>query len=285
MVPLPLTLFLSPHFDDIPLSCGGIAARLSRMGAHCIGITVFAAPHTEGMSLSAFAQNMHNDWESAAGMTMDAINGVRRREEEAAMRLLGLQHEWLDFQDAPYRRGKGGSYLYTSNDELMGVPAPEERVTLAAEIAATVREISRRAEEQLGARGHVRVFAPLGIGGHVDHQLVFRAARRLGPRFGVLYYEDFPYVTRPNALMSRLQSLGLPAKSRVTPITDLIGVKIAAIARYKSQLGGLFDNPEAMPKAVRDYTGGVAAEAGWPPGEYAEQVWQLPSVYSVRSDR
>ena len=44
----PLTIFLSPHFDDIALSCGAIAARLSRMGSKCICIVVFAAPASTG---------------------------------------------------------------------------------------------------------------------------------------------------------------------------------------------------------------------------------------------
>jgi LmbE family N-acetylglucosaminyl deacetylase len=281
MEPTPLTLFLSPHFDDIPLSCGGIAARLARMGAHCVGITVFAAPHAEDVPLSPFMQDMHDQWERAAGMTVESINAVRRREEEAAMRLLGLHPEWLDLRDAPYRRGKNVGYFYTSDKGLFGTPAREERVQLAADIANKVQAAARHAQERLGTPGRVRVFAPLGVGRHVDHQLVFLAARRLGPRFGVLFYEDYPYAARPNALDDRLRELGLPARPRVTPISDLIGVKIASIARYKSQLGMLFGSPDAMPQAVRTYTGGVAAEAGWP-GEYAERVWQLPPVYSLR---
>ena len=277
----PLTIFLSPHFDDIPLSCGGIAARLARMGAHCVGITVFAAPHDKGVPLSPFAQEMHDQWERDAGVMVHALNEVRRREEEAAMRLLGLQPEWLDFRDAPYRRKEEGGYVYTSNEGLMGMPALEERVRLVPQIAEKVREVAGRAEARLGTRGRVRVFAPLGVGHHADHQLVFAAARRLGPRYGVLFYEDYPYAARPGALAARLGELALPARPRVTLISDLIGVKIASIGRYKSQLGMLFDSPEVMPEAVRAYTGGVAAEAGWP-GEYAERAWQLPPIYRVR---
>ena len=281
MEPTPLTLFLSPHFDDIPLSCGGIAARLARMGAHCIGITVCAAPHDPSLPLSPFMQEMHEGWEQAAGMPVEAINAVRRREEDAALRLLGLQHEWLDFLDAPYRRGEAGEYLYTSGEGLFGAPVGEERMKLAAEIADKVRAVAAQAEARLGTRGRVRVFAPLAVGRHVDHQLVFKAARRLGPRFGVLFYEDYPYAARQGALEARLGELGLPARARITPISDLIGVKIASIARYKSQLEMLFVTGDAMPEAVRKYTSGVAADAGWQ-GEYAERVWQLPPVYALR---
>lgn len=282
MEPTPLSLFLSPHFDDIPLSCGGIAARLANLGGYCIGITVFAAPHDESIPLSPFMQNMHNDWESAAGMSINAINEVRRREEDAAMRTLGLHHKWLEFMDAPYRRSSHGEYVYVDDPTLFGEPSVEERRDLVGRIAARVREISARAQDELGIRGRVRVFAPLGIGNHVDHQLVFAAARTLGPRYGVLYYEDFPYAVREMALEKRLGVLNMPARPRVTPITDLIGIKIGAINRYKSQLESLFKPASSMPEAVRKYTGEVAAAAGWPAGEYAERVWQLPPVYSLK---
>jgi LmbE family N-acetylglucosaminyl deacetylase len=127
----------------------------------------------------------------------------------------------------------------------------------------------------------VRVFAPLGLGHHVDHQLAFRAARRLGPRFGVLYYEDYPYAAKPGELDRRLQELGMSARPRLTPISELIGIKLAAITKYKSQLEVLFGSSEAMPGAVRDYARWVASAAGGSGGQYAERVWHLPSVYNL----
>ena len=264
----PLVIFLSPHFDDIALSCGGVAARLSRMGARCIGVTIFTAPAPEGVDLSPFAANMHAEWERSGGGTARAVNEVRREEERAAMRLLNLEPMWLDLPDAPYRRGQDGRFLYTSNHELMGRAAAEERRSLVPWIA---NQISRVVAES-GLKGRVRLFAPLGVGHHVDHQLAFWAARRLGPRFGVLFYEDYPYVARQGALESRLIQLGVPMQASITPITDLIGVKIAAIARYKSQLSGLFESADDMPRAVRAYAASVAGDPM--DAEYAERVWR-----------
>jgi LmbE family N-acetylglucosaminyl deacetylase len=273
----PLTIFLSPHFDDIALSCGAIAARLSRMGSRCVCIVVFAAPAPEGVTLSPFALGMHAQWERDAGASLDAINEIRRGEEQAAARLLGLELTWLDLPDAPYRRGSDGRFLYASDAELFGTVAAEERRRLAPYIANKVRAVAASA----GTRGPVRVFAPLGVGHHVDHQLTFWAARRLGPRFGTLFYEDYPYASRPGALEARLAEIGLPAQPLVTPVSDLIGVKIAAIARYKSQLGVLFGSDAAMPSAVRAYFESVAEASSAPQGEYAERVWRLPYVYSL----
>jgi LmbE family N-acetylglucosaminyl deacetylase len=238
------------------------------MGARCLGITVFTAPAPEGVPLSAFAAGMHQEWERANGTSVKAINEVRRDEERAAMRLLDLETVWLDLPDAPYRRGAAGNHLYNDNGQLMGVPAREEMRDLAPRIA---REISRVASER-GAHGRVRVFAPLGVGGHVDHQIVFAAARRLGPRFGVLFYEDFPYVLREGALGSRLEEIALPVQPRAMLISDLIGLKIAAIARYKSQLDTLFESSDSMPAAVRNYAQHVA---GTSQQQYAERFWQI----------
>ena len=274
----PLTIFLSPHFDDIALSCGAIAARLSRMGSRCICIVVFAAPATEGVELSPFMSEMHAQWERDAGASLQAINEIRRAEEQSAARLLGLELLCLDFADAPYRAASDGHFFYASDAELFGTVAPEERRLLVPEIADKVRAIVAGA----GARGPVRVFAPLGVGHHVDHQLTFWAARTLGPRFATLFYEDYPYAGRQGALDSRLAEIGLPAQPLVTPVSDLIGVKIASIARYKSQLGVLFGSDAEMPTAVRAYFQSVALSTGAPEGEYAERVWRLPPIYSLK---
>src|SRR3954447_4290155 len=236
----PLAIFLSPHFDDIALSCGGMAARLSRAGARCISLAIFAGSPAGDAPLSPYARQLHDQWAEASGAAGQDPNQVRREEERQAARLLGLELVLLDLPDAPYRRDAAGRSLYNSDQDLFGNVAPEERRTLVPRIAAEVQRIAR----ETGMRGRVRVFAPLGVGHHIDHQLVFSAVRRLAPRYGVLFYEDYPYAADDGALRSRLEELHLPMQPRVTSITDLIGVKIAAIARYKSQLDILFGGSE-----------------------------------------
>src|SRR6187402_1498642 len=98
MINRETAIFLSPHFDDIALSCGGMAARLAKTGAQCIGLTVFAVGAGEGEELSPFAQGQHAMWEAWSGAKVEAFNEARREEERLAMKLLGLQPVWLDFQ-------------------------------------------------------------------------------------------------------------------------------------------------------------------------------------------
>ena len=271
----PTAIFLSPHFDDIALSCGGMAARLSKIGARCIGITVCAAPAAVHEPLSPFAEFLHGQWESASGSDIEAINEVRRQEEQVALKLLGLEPVWLDIPDAIYRRGTSGNHLYASKDGIFGKVAPEERRLFVPRITEEIRRVARES----GAKGRVRVFAPLGVGNHVDHQLLFWSARRLGPRYGVLFYEDYPYAARPGALQARLEALRLPAQPRLVPISEQIGIKIAAISRYKSQLDILFGGGEGMPAEVRAYCKAVAGGSG--EGQYAERFWHMPTVWSV----
>jgi LmbE family N-acetylglucosaminyl deacetylase len=237
---------------------------------------VFAAPAPGSAELSPYARDLHDKWERAAGTTVQAINDVRRAEEQEAMRLLGLEPDWLDFPDAPYRRSASGEAFYTSDEQLFGRVAPEERRGLVPRIADEIRRV---AAEAGGNRGRVRVYAPLAVGTHVDHQLTFRAARRLGPRFGTLFYEDYPYAGKPGALEARLRMLNLPVQPRITPVDDLMGVKIAAISRYKSQLDVLFGSAEDMPKALREYSRWVAG--GAPGFEYAERVWYTWPLYVI----
>ena len=53
----------------------------------------------------------------------------------------------------------------------------------------------------------VRVYAPLGIGSHVDHQLVFNAAASLADAgWEVWLYEDIPYALRDGALERRAEA-------------------------------------------------------------------------------
>ncbi|MGI8588851.1 MAG: PIG-L family deacetylase [Chloroflexia bacterium] len=260
------TVYLSPHFDDMALSVGGLAATGTDAGGYGLCITLFAAPPAPGLPLSGFAEELHARWGEPDPV---AANALRRAEEQAATRLLGLDLLALTYADAVYRHGR-----YNSVADIFGAVHADEAALPAAIAAALDREIGRSA----GWDG-VTVYAPLGLGGHVDHQLTFCAARIM-QRAGrpVRYYEDFPYAAVPDALSARLAALR-PARATPTyhAITATLDRKIAAIAAYPSQISSLFLSQEAMPAAVRDYAAAVAAEA--PPaarvGGYAERTWEV----------
>jgi len=275
-------VYLSPHLDDIPLSCGGLAALTSAAGEYGLSVTLFAGPPAADTPLTPYAAQLHARWgdpDPAGG------NALRRAEERAALTLLGLDLALLDYPDAVYRQGR-----YLSRADIFGTLHPGDN-GLAEQLAQSIDGLLR----ERGIADDATIYAPLGLGHHVDHQLAFQAAGLLAASGRlVIYYEDYPYASRPAAHADRFAELGytsagaalvsghgmaMPAYCNIDPV---IATKIAAIAAYPSQLTSLFPSAEAMPAAVRDYAAAVAAE--WrrdaPPGagelpRYAERYWRL----------
>jgi LmbE family N-acetylglucosaminyl deacetylase len=170
------TIFVSPHYDDVALSCGGTVARLAEEGAEPLVFTVFASEVVEQM-VGGLAAIKHARWRLD---DPDAVARQRRDEDAAASRVLGCRQRWLGFPDAIYRD------RYPADAQLYGAIHPEEEA-LAAQIAAEIRG----APEWRSAN---TVFVPLGVGRHVDHQLCFEAGAVLaGQGERVFAYEDAPY--------------------------------------------------------------------------------------------
>jgi LmbE family N-acetylglucosaminyl deacetylase len=168
---------------------------------------------------------------------------------------------------------------YDGDAELLGSPRDDDETPFRV-----LREEIDRLEPQ-------RVYFPLGVGGHVDHQLCREAGVRLleeprrwvmpGPDYAgmVAFYEDFPY-----ALWSDFRGLDglafdpfaqLPVGVTLNPvfadITDQLESKIMGISLYESQIERLFDDKRAMANAVRTH-GRIIAELGVVDGS-AERYW------------
>src|ERR671917_2116792 len=121
-------LFLSPHYDDIPLSAGATVRLLADHGRAPETLVVFGSEPDRDRPLTAFAEAMHEQW----GLGANEVIASRQAEEAAAAAVLGTQTRVLPFRDAIYR----GDY-YLSNDDLFGSPATEE-ASLPASVAASL---------------------------------------------------------------------------------------------------------------------------------------------------
>jgi len=98
-------------------------------------------------------------------------------------------------------------------------------------------------------------YAPLGIGRHVDHQIVCSAADRLVQRgVKVNFYEDFPYVLKENALEARKQELGMSLEPALVEMSEMLPLRIEGASMYTSQTGANFSSEEAMQTAMKNYT-------------------------------
>jgi LmbE family N-acetylglucosaminyl deacetylase len=252
-------VYIQPHFDDVALSSGGTVALQRATGQRILVVTVCGGIPAAGMQASPFAlQGMQQ-----TGLGLDPAEAVRRRrtEDTAAADTLGVDTLWLNYLDAPFR---GSPAYYSSEESLFGTVHPGD-LPLDTELAALLINLHERAP--LAA-----IYAPLGIGHHVDHQLCCSAADRLTQRqVNVKFYEDFPYVTRPGALEARQRELGIPMEPELVEISGTMRTKEEAITQYTSQVPQLFGTQERMHQAVRTYSASLRRAY---PGIEVERFWR-----------
>ena len=253
-------VFVSPHYDDIALSCGGTVALLARAGREVMIPVVFGAP--PAAPFTPFAAAQHARW----GVTADTVLATRQAEEARAAALLGATSAPLRYADAIYR---GERYL--DDAQLFGDIARDE-AALPAAIALDLTSF--------GTGRGTRYYVPLGVGQHVDHQLCFEAGRALA-RHGheVWCYEDQPYAVAPEATGKRLAALiALPDPPRLSdvvavPVAGTWETKLESIFAYSSQVPNIFRR--VSPTADRGEIAAAMARAAASDDGVAERYWRF----------
>ena len=194
---MTIALFLSPHLDDAILSCAGRIRHHVTCGERVVLLTAFS----------------HADHDDAAGWA------ARRGEDEAAAACLGAEPHWLGLPDAPFR---DPAYAGFDFDVLSGPHAPGD--------ARWREHLTTRLLEEIEALQPSTIYAPLGVGDHVDHRLVFEAASEL--HLDLRYYEDHPYALVPYAVRHRLDALGLSTDDLTPPPSPATYIEALAEAPY-----------------------------------------------------
>jgi len=253
-------IYLQPHYDDAALSCGGTIALQHATGQRVLVVTVFGGAPKPGTPLSTFAEAN----QQRMGLGRDATEAVRKRQAEdaAAAEVLGANTLWLDYPDAIYR---GTSAYYQTDDALFGTVNAGD-TSLDEELAGVFLNIAERAP--LAA-----IYAPLGIGHHVDHQLCCSAADRLAQRkLNVKFYEDFPYVALVNGgPEARQRELGIQMEPELVEVSGMVPTKIEAIQQYISQVPGLFGTEERLRALLNGYSASLRKTY---PGIQVERYWR-----------
>jgi LmbE family N-acetylglucosaminyl deacetylase len=251
-------VYLSPHLDDAALSCGGRIYQERRAGLPVLVVTVMAGdPPLEAMDVS-FVAALHTRWELDSHSNPVAARRAEDREALSILDAAGLYWEW---PDCIYRRhSQTGDLMYQSEATLFGPVHPAEK--------ALIEELARRLTDLPLASGG-QVYAPLTVGGHVDHRLVRHAAEMWGPPQGKLvYYEDYPYVERSEALAMVLGD-GSGWWAQVIPLDgQALTVKAAAVACYRSQLSTFFASEAEITRRLQAYAAVAGGGNGW-----AERYW------------
>jgi LmbE family N-acetylglucosaminyl deacetylase len=253
-------VFISPHYDDIALSCGGTVVHLSEAGRAPEVALIFGDYPGAGQSLTNFAAGMHEDW----GFNPSVVIESRRKEETAAAAVLGTLDRYLPFRDAIYRGDR-----YTSNLELFGTVSPDE--------AGLPRQIVSTLGLNNETKTATRLYAPLAIGNHVDHQQAFLAGVELADSgWDVWFYEDLSYALRAGSREERFGAIG--RELHIAAVIDVRGTwekKLEAIYAYPSQLPTVFgyvdagSSPEEIDDLMREYASAVGD------GVLAERFWKV----------
>jgi len=211
-------LVISPHLDDAVFGAGELLATSNA----AVVVTVFAGVPGPQAEVSA--------WDRKSGFRSgDEAVGARRREDEAALGILGCVPRWQPFLDSQYG------------------------------VSPTVEEIMSSLRDELQRDTYDMVAMPLGLF-HSDHRLVHDACHALLTQFDRcpwIAYEDALYRRMSGLLQQRLASL-YGAGVRATPvfISHRRGTrtrKARAIACYASQLRAFGPNGVSDTKAPERY--------------------------------
>jgi LmbE family N-acetylglucosaminyl deacetylase len=226
-------IFISPHFDDAVLSCGGLIWDQTQKGISVEIWTVCAGDAPPG-PLSLLAMVCHRQWGIE---TSEEVVAVRRIENQEAAAMVGAETVNIGIPDCIYRRSPTGELLYPE-DVLVPIHTTEKN--LDADIATALT--SELQPDDM-------IVSPLAIGCHLDHVLTRHATEHLDR--SIWYYADIPYLFNfPEMLVPATMGL----KETLYPISEK-GLEVwqRGIAAYTSQILMLFETGEKMQEAIRVY--------------------------------
>jgi LmbE family N-acetylglucosaminyl deacetylase len=233
-------IYISPHLDDVPLSCSGSICRQRAWGLNVLVVTIFAGEPQP--PFSPFVQSVHRSWHAQEERPYQ----VRREEERKAMALLGTDYAWLDWLEILYRDPE----LASANDFFWEPGTP---VVSARDAALFTTLCAWFADASLAYPG-AQFVVPLGLGLHRDHQFVFRAAYETLEHERVLFFEDFPYATyyAKDELIEYVAPYTM--SSIEVDISGCLEQRIAASEAYQSQIPTLFTMASSFRELIRIYT-------------------------------
>jgi len=255
-------IYLSPHLDDVAFSCGGLVWQQAQ--AHMpVEIWTICAGDPPARSISAFAQELHARWEGPFPATIGRQVGKnrpirrpdapgaspssqavtwRRSEDMAACRQLSAAYRHFSYLDCIYRsHPQTSAHLYPDRDAIFGALDPAEEGLVQALADDLLAHLPQEAT----------VVCPLAIGGHVDHQLLRKAAQRLPG--SLWYYADFPYARHAAGELADLEFAGW---ERCTFPISPAGMHAwsAAIAAHASQVSSFWPDLNTMRDDLQAYS-------------------------------
>ena len=230
-------LAISPHPDDIALSCGGLMRYLE---ISSVEITI----------VSCFTRSVYAPFALTESSSIDEICGLRQAEDQQYAQRIGAHYIALELDDTSIR--------YPDDED--------EWICAQPQLEPVFDDLVEHLKYVVMGGSYTSVICPLAIGIHRDHYLVKAAIHLLlSGHLDVLYYEDLPYGARaggPLAVEKFARQTLQECTDMTVDITPWIIRKQEDIQVYKSQIF-----PDEF-ESVIDYAADLGGE-----GRYAERIW------------
>ena len=181
-------VYVSPHLDDVAASCSGRIIKQIDQGESVLIVTVFSAAANRGSASFSHALKSILDYRR------------RREEDRMAMRRMGVDYLWLEHPEILFRGQVPWARYW-----------PHYRATPGNKILCDklIREL-----HDICKRTHcANLMLPLGVGQHMDHQILFHAGVTLfhdkDHNYQTVFYEETPYALFSFLLVYRLKKIGI----------------------------------------------------------------------------
>lgn len=230
-------IFFSPHLDDAVLSAGALIAELTHHQKRVLVVTAFTRA-----SNNSFTGDAQTFLTNSGGYTAEELFAKRQQEDVHAVQKLGATHLHLAnvdalFRTTPQMTHAASRQLYPTFKSVFSAQMHAQDTPLLRSLTHEVTTLHR----QLKNGG--KFYAPLGIGGHIDHLLCYEAVQPLPPH-DLVFWEDVPYRIEHQKTLSRMHVIGLQRslwKNVRTPhfSDEAVRKKTHAVCAYKTQITGL----------------------------------------------
>jgi LmbE family N-acetylglucosaminyl deacetylase len=219
-------VFVSPHFDDVALSCGELICKFKAQGKEILVVTVFSGSVKPEL-LSTTAKFFHK----ICGLGNNAME-IRKAEDLAAMKMLKVAYLHVDELECLYRMNDSHTPRYNDLKEIFGARLENEMDTW--------QHLKKQLREKLAEINFRTIFIPLSLGRHIDHILTRSCLEEIYSDRDIYYYEDTPYVCTLKDMDEINQATGglIPTIIEITD-DEWLG-KVNAINCYTSQSGILW---------------------------------------------
>jgi len=207
-------------------------------------LTIMAGDPPETLPDTPIVRELHQRWQAGSKPV-----SIRREEDTASAQVIGANVAHREFTDCVYRQVNGKA-LYPSEESLFGEIAPDDPLPDNLSVESLLLPLL--------FPGVNTLYAPLGVGHHVDHQIVRNWAleiRERHPNMTVYFYEEYPYTRNQSAIEAA--KANLPASLTLTQHQQrfdfvAISAKIQAISCHRSQLSTFWANQHAMIQEVKE---------------------------------